>query len=162
VIGTTLASLRECLCAELAKPNYAGQTEDVCFCGVVAGDSTLLEYVRDQGVMGWVRLSDTFPSQQFPEADAETNVCNSTFLAYEVEVGIGRCAPIGDRVPPTEEEWLDLALAQANDIERLRRAIHCCLSGTDQQFVLGSLGMIGPQGGVLATSWTVLVSEPVG
>lgn len=156
-ISPILASLQECLCAELAATG-----EQVCFCGVVAGSSVLAEYVSASGVMGWVRLLASYPSRTFPQPDSDLLICGSSTLAYEIEVGIGRCAPIGSATtPPTAEEWWDLADAQAKDIAMMLRAIQCCLRDIDRDYMLGQVDIDGPQGGVLLTAWNVFISDPV-
>jgi hypothetical protein len=160
-VWPTLLSLAECLCEELNKPDSDGNVEEPCFCGVVAGDAVLMDYVTDGGVMGWVRLTGSFPSTEFPTPDL-TLACGTQY-AHEVEIGVARRSPIvatGSRrpqVPPTVEQWGELARLQAADLAAIRRAVHCCLGGDGPDFVLGQMQQEGPQGGVLATYWSLFV-----
>lgn len=127
-IMPVLAELKACLCAEL---KAQGNTT-MCFCGILIGDGVPAEFgdPLDGGCCGagYVRLNNAFPSTQFPVVDQEAT-CMTT-MAYDISVGILRCAPIGDSDgnPPTQEEMDDYAHQALADMATIRRVLRCCLS----------------------------------
>lgn len=148
-IWPTLVSLRDCLCGAL---DDAGV--ETCFCDIQAGDVALLEYVNGKGTMAWVRLVGSFPSQDFPNADVGA-VCG-TMLGHEIEVGIARCFALATKAP-TAEQYREGARLLAADQALMRKAIECCLVGSDLQYVLGQWEPNGPRGGVLWSTWQLTV-----
>lgn len=149
-VFSTLIELQQCLCEEIESRNLPA----VCFCGVVPGAETILDF--SQGGQAWVRLQTAFPSRTFPEQDQTLRSCQAG-LAYTVEIGIVRCAPMmsDDGEPPTLEEQFEATRLQLADMEAMRAALQCCLRKKDS--LLGAYIPIGPEGGALGGAWTVYV-----
>lgn len=117
-----LAELKACLCAELP--------EAKCFCGIVIGDQIPFAPDIDDGccVAGFVQLNTAFPSTVFPLVDQEAT-CVTT-MAFDISVGILRCAPLGDDAnPPTQEAMDAYAHRLLADMAIIRRVVNCCLGG---------------------------------
>lgn len=118
-IWPLLSELKSCLCAEVP---------DNCFCGIIIGNDSipvgLDEY--ETPPVAYVRLNNGFPSTTFPLADQEAN-CFTT-MAYDITVGVLRCAPMGeDGAPPTSDEMNDYARQALADMALIRRVLRCCL-----------------------------------
>lgn len=108
--------------------------------------------------LAWVRIGDEFPSVVFPEQDLTAANCGYGVWVVELEMGIARCAPVGDiNNTPTYEEHYALAQLLEEDAAAMRRA-YCCFT-TDRLTVqaLGRLAKFGPEGGCVGTIATVTV-----
>lgn len=103
----------------------------------------------------WVRLGSANPTQDFPTPDLTARSCAST-LAYEVEVGVLRKAPIFDdrgRAPSVEEQE-KAVITQMRDMEAMREAIRT--APVDMK-ILGDYLPAGPEGGLFGGIWSVTV-----
>lgn len=148
-----LIELASCLCQQmeaLGGPN-------LCYCGVVTGNTTMDfcgggNCAEDCGGQAWVRLVDAFPSSVFPSADAVMINCNSPW-AYSVEIGVARCAPVGEAngvngyTRPTMEQEVAAMRLQTADLSAMRRAIQCCFGKTDREYLVGQYTQTEVNGG---------------
>ena len=155
-IERALLDLAGCLCTALSDAEHP-----TCFCGVLGGVQATLDTCTSCDVAcgtAWVRLNSAFPSSSLPSADTTLSSCTAP-LAYEIELGVGRCAPApdDDGTPPTVSEELDSALLLLSDLWSMRTAIDCCFAGADT--VLGTYTPFGPQGGCVGGTWTVVVAQ---
>jgi hypothetical protein len=149
---TLMQTLRDCLCAEIT---LSGR--DVCACSILPGPQTVADYSGDG--QAWVRLVTAYPSTTFPAPD-NVGTCASP-VAWVLEVGIARCAPVPDAAgsPPSIEDLEAVTEAQIADMDLIRRAIHCCLNDAVNdayEYVLGQYAPVG-SGDVLGGQWLVTV-----
>lgn len=158
-IWPILSELAACLCAEISVNG-----ESPCFCGVVAGNIVPTEGVDgcETCGAGYVRLVDAYPSTQlFPQAD-QSPTCRSV-LAFNVVVGVVRCAPTGDGdYPPSQDELTEFARQVFADMAAIRRAIRCCLTDDkfeDITYVLGSYTPLPDEGGIGGGEWQLVIQE---
>lgn len=142
-----LSAMRDCLCEAIE-----GSGRPVCFCGILAGALAVHDY-GDDG-QAWVRLVTTFPTESFPQPAGAGGRCGSA-QAYQVEVGIIRCAALAemDGTPADVQEQEYAAEVQMADMELMRQAIACCV-GSNYEYVLGQYLPMGPAGGVVGGAWT--------
>ena len=162
VIWPVLVSLAECLCQQITDSGLP----EPCFCGILpGGPEVAFDYCDscEDGTCGqaWVRLGNVFPSTVFPAPQVDNAKCTSP-LAFEVEVGIVRCAPaMGDEGQPPSlgDQFVTAQLAVA-DMMAMRRAILCCANSTKgRDYYLGAYSPIGPEGGCVGGSWATAFSE---
>lgn len=160
-IWPIMSELAACLCAELSRGGEAP-----CFCGVLAGNVLPVEGVDDCSTCGagYVRLANAYPStQRFPQPD-EIATCRSV-LAFDVVVGVARCAPVGDGdYPPTQAELTEYARQAMADMAAIRRAIRCCLTDDkfeDITYVLGMYTPLPDEGGVGGGEWQLTIQEMI-
>lgn len=152
----TMLELAGCLCVELA----ASGLPEPCTCSVLPGGDVAFDHCTecsdDKCGQAWVRLTNAFPSQQLPEPDV-TGTCASR-LAYTLEVGVVRCAPMPDSAgnPPSVDEQLAAVRLQMADMAAMRRAIACCLAGNqDRDYILEPYLPYPTLGGCVGGAWTV-------
>lgn len=149
-----LSALAECLCAQIA----ADGLPEPCFCGLVPGEAPAIEYVTDcdddKCGMAWVRLSAVAPISGVGVPNIILNNCNSD-IGFDAEVGIMRCAPVGDEQgnPPPADDLLTAADLQIADMFTIYRAIACCSALGD--FIIETYTPIGPEGGAVGGFWTL-------
>jgi hypothetical protein len=156
-----MVALAECLCQQIT----ADGLPDVCFCGVLPGADVAFDYCAPCDEVGhcgqaWVRLVEMFPSKVFPVPDAEGNC--SSLLAFQLAVGIVRCAPVpdDDGTPPSMEDQFDTTGLVMADAMAIRRAILCCATANrNRDYLLGPYLPVGPEGGCVGGAWTVFFSE---
>lgn len=152
-IYPTMVELTACLCLELE----ASGLPPVCYCGLMPGNVSM-DFCGGGcepggcGGQAWVRLVDAVPSSLFPTADLSLANCKAP-MAYLLEVGVARCAPMGvtggpnGYVPPTVAENVEAMRLQLADMAAMRRAIQCCFGSTDVDYILGSYSQIEVNGG---------------
>jgi hypothetical protein len=149
-----LAALAECLCAQIATDGLP----EPCFCGLVPGEAPAVEYVTncsdDKCGMAWVRLSAVAPITGIGIPNITINNCNSV-IGFDAEVGIMRCAPVGDQDgnPPSDEELLAAADLQIADMMAMYRAMACCEAL--EEFIIETYTPIGPDGVAVGGFWTL-------
>jgi hypothetical protein len=155
-----LTQLTECLCAELEASGLAA----ACRCLLVPGVGPTLDFCEqgcDGGCPGeaWVRLVRAYPSSSFPNQDPLAS-CIS-LLAFDIEVGVGRCLPMGDDRgnPPDSQAIFETARLQLADMSAMYRAIMCCVAGTEIEHVLGNFDPSFGAGGCLVSTWTLAVRQ---
>jgi hypothetical protein len=160
-LGTAISAkvdmLVQCICAALAVDG-AGPT---CFCGVVPGDDVAWDYCGecdDSGLcgMGYVRINQSYVSENFPTQIPATNGCRTGVLTLELVVGSLRCVPLPeeDGTLPNEADQAEAWDRQIADMSALFTAICECFPDAS----IGSYSALGPQGGCAGGEWTVWVS----
>lgn len=106
----------------------------------------------------WVRMGNATPG--FGEDEVSANArCNVMTWSLELEMGIVRCAPMGDDENiVSESEHAAAAVALAEDFMALRKAI-CCFGDLvpGYEFVVGTYAPAGPLGGCMGGSITLQV-----
>lgn len=153
-IMVRLAALAECLCAQI----IADGLPEPCFCGLVPGEAPAIEYVTncddDKCGMAWVRLAAVAPITGVGLPSIVVNNCNAE-IGYDAEVGIMRCAPVGDTdgTPPPSDDLLQAADLQIADMFAMYRAIACC--GALGDFIIETYTPVGPDGGAVGGFWTL-------
>lgn len=147
-----LDRLRQCLCDQIVLDGLP----QVCACSVLPGGPGLYDFAI--GGQAWVRLVTAFPSTNFPAADTLSG-CAAP-LAYQVEVGIVRCAPQMDEQgnPPPVMEQTEAAIYQMGDLAAIRKAVQCCFAKDDYIYRLGSYTPI-MLGDALGGAWTVYIGD---
>lgn len=157
-VFTKMSALATCLCAQI----IADGLPETCFCSVVPGESPALDFLNnctdDVCGMAWVRLSTTQMETGMGVESTNLNNCDAV-IGFDLEVGIARCAPLGDEQgnPPSVEDYLASADLQIADMAAMRTAIMCCDEIGD--FILGAYVPFGPVGGAVGGAWTVSLSE---
>lgn len=156
-----LCSLAACVCAELTPTGRPGP--DLCFCGVLPGDiadaglAGLDGNCEDGCGMAWVRLESAYPAVSVGQVSTDENSCG-TYLGLDIEIGTLRCIELGeDGEPPSAAAFETAVRQQLSDMEAVRRAVKCCDSLRDLDYLLGVYAPAGPQGGVAGGVWTVSV-----
>lgn len=164
-----MVQLAACLCSELEASGLPG----TCSCAVVPGPMAVLDACGSCNSKGakcggqaWVRLDRAYPSANFPSPDSDGGTC-VTPLAYIIEVGVARCQPAGKSngvngyTPPSVDEYINAVRTQTADMQAMKRAIQCCLSGEfgDRSFALGSYTPITPSADCGGGVWTFTVWE---
>lgn len=126
--------------------------------------------------IAWVRRIRTFRTdvETFPSALLRQQApCTDWVWGVEFGVGVLRCAPTVDDSgnAPTVADLRAAALEIADDEERVRRALLCCLPTALASYVrrrssigvlmsLGDAVSIGPEGGCHAFEMTMIVGLP--
>lgn len=137
---------------------------DVGFAMIQPGINWVIDHAGNEGcddcdeLIVWTEQSYPISSSGFPDIDV-TGTCSSG-LAHILHVGIYRKA-LGideDSDPPTPEEQIAAARAQAADREALRAAVKCVFGG-HQQYVLGSYTNYGPDGFAVGGDWQLTVGQ---
>ena len=151
-----LIALSQCVCEQV---EAAGLMGDLCFCGLVGGDTRIAAVGPNGEGMAWVRLVEVYPSTTFPALTQAVNTSCTAPLVAGVEVGITTCAPqprtsSGNITP---EDWLNAVRKQMAGMQALRKAIECCLPNEDK--VLGQWTPIGPQGGEMGGFWRAWIGQ---
>lgn len=165
IVYPTMISLVGCLCNEFAESGLP----QPCSCGPIVGE-LVLDYCTGCATGGcggqaWVRLVQVFPSVDFPQPSQTLNACNVP-LAYQLEVGVVRCKPLGTAsgargfTPPTLDQNVEALRLQTADIQAMLRAINCCFSSVDLDYIVGQYNPVSPEGDCLGGAFTVWVRGP--
>jgi hypothetical protein len=105
-----------------------------------------------------VNLTSTFPSDPFP-SPVQNATC-AVDLAYEVQLGIFRCAPAMEvNEPPSPAEQLNATRENLADMAAMHRAIRCCMQTMSRAYSLRAFAPYGPSGNVVGGIWTVIVGQ---
>lgn len=154
-IWPTITSLASCLCQTLVDRGLP----PVCICTPFPGEDIATDYVTEDAGMAWVRLVSAYPSTAFPSPNAEAT-CTSP-LAFEIELGVAYCAPIGDSdgSAPTFADQFESVETQLAAMAAMRVAMQCCFPGNRIDVVLGQYTPMGPQGAVVGGVWSLFVAE---
>lgn len=171
-VSALMDELLACLCDNAnAQPNPPA----ICCFRVgteIAHDAGILEDQCCEGI-GYVALGDTYPSSDsFPEADIvrQANaVCAPTTWAQVFQVGIIRCAPVGNEFRgPNCIEWNAAARQNVVDSQTLRR-VACCMRNfmtQNNDLFLGMSLVIdrqiqgNPQGGCVERTMKITAQFP--
>lgn len=168
IVYPTLIQMVACLGKEITDSGLP----EPCFIGVLPGSVVSLDYCgagkcdgTQCGGQAWARVVDVFPSSQFPTVNQDESNCGQP-LAFRLEVGIGRCVPVGTNnaiggfIPPTLEQQLDATRLQLADMAAMRRAISCCVAkDRNIDYVLEPYVPIPAQGGCGGGFWTVVIRK---
>jgi hypothetical protein len=152
-----VAALATCLCEEITR----SELPEPCRCDLVLGEEIPDDLCGDcSGTRcgtAWVRLVTVFPSSSLPDPDVSTKNCVAP-LAFEAELGIMRCSVVGDSRgnPPSVQQRVDEASLALADMQAMYRAIMCCYR--PGEFVLGTYTAIGPAGGCVGGTWSVVAA----
>lgn len=147
---SVLARLSDCLCQELAAAGGPG----LCYCGMWLGSAQpplgLADCSKGDCGVAWVRVNSAFPSSVFPQPDAGSGSKCSAPMAYEVEIGVARCAPApqGRDMFPDKQAIFDAQRLYMGDMRAAKRALLCCLPQAQRDAggpaVLASVGQWVP------------------
>lgn len=158
-LADLLTDIAACLCVTLA-PDGDGCDGGLCFCGVVGGDSVLIDVGLecDAGCgMGWVRVVSAYPAVSPGEPSDTESTCGSG-LGVDIEVGVARCIDGGDDAEgPTGAALQQNALQMADDLMLIRQALSCCDALDNVDYRLGTYTPQGPLGMASGGSWTISV-----
>jgi hypothetical protein len=165
LIYPTIIQMVACLCTEIAESGLP----EPCSCGPIVGD-LILDYCGQCadgkcGGQAWVRLVDSYPSIDFPTPNQALNNCAAP-IAYQLEVGIARCKPVGSTsgvrgfVPPSLEQQVAALRLQTADMAAVRRAVQCCLGDDTIDYILGSYIPLTGEADCLGGAFQVWVRGP--
>jgi hypothetical protein len=156
-----IINLAACLCLEIENSGLPKP----CACGPIVGE-LVYDYCSecntgDCGGQAWVRFVSAYPSDTFPNPQSTANNCYVP-MAYQIEVGIVRCKPIGTNSgvrgyqPPTIEQNVEALRLQLADMEAMRRAIQCCFAADDDRsYIMSAYTTTPPDGDCLGGLFTL-------
>lgn len=110
--------------------------------------------------LAYVKINRVYPSTEFPKEDEDWSPCGPLAWAAELEMGIIRCAPVGDvDSMPTDSEWETATDLVANDSAAMRLAVEEFASRVAPltDWMAGSWSPIGPVGACVGGVQTVTV-----
>jgi hypothetical protein len=162
IIYPSMIKLVGCLCAEIA----ASGLPEPCSCAPMLG-ALVLDFCSacEDGKCGgqaWVRLIRAFPSTNFPVPLLDPQNCVAP-LAYELEIGITRCKPLGKTsgvrgyTPPSMDQIVAALRLQTADIAVMRRAVLCCFGDDDFDYILGTYQPLPIDGDCLGGTFNLFV-----
>lgn len=159
-----LGHLAACVRTELT----ASKGGSLCFTGLMVGSRAGALGFANCGEskscgVAWVRLNGMFPSESFPQPDdlASPSSCQSP-LAYEVEIGVARCAPRapGKQMYPDEQDTFNALRLYMSDARATKKALLCCLKDAvktaglpDIQVALGNWSPLEEGAGLSGGMW---------
>jgi hypothetical protein len=142
----------------------ADQYDSMCAVTVYPGIAVPVDYVGGDecGGMAWVRHVSSNPTSRFPNADITVDNCAYS-LAHTMEVGIVRPSPIpesdGSTVDlPDDAAHMDSAFDIADDMMLMKLAIQNAAKTIDF-VILGSYSPLGPEGGAVGGTWSLVVGD---
>lgn len=114
--------------------------------------------------LAWVRLDSIYPSSEFPALDEGYVKCQLGW-AVVVELGVARCAPIGDENHiPTCDQWTEVVNDTTADAAALRRTLLCFRTIEDHRFTMhipGTWTGLPVEGGCVGGTMLVTVQAPM-
>ncbi|QNJ55530.1 hypothetical protein SEA_PHINKY_38 [Microbacterium phage Phinky] len=140
-----------------------------CFVGILMGPDVPAEYVGncvdEDGEpscgAAYVRLVGAYPTDNFPDP-VQYPTCNM-IMAYNVSIGILRCASIGedDGGPIDPAELEQSVLRGLSDMKAMRQAVQCCFQKAfpHVQTAMGVFTPLPNEGGVVGGEWPLIVGE---
>jgi hypothetical protein len=152
-IWPAMVALSACVCEVLEE---RGLLPDDCFCGILPGSQVSYDYPNG---MAWVRLTNAFPSNNFPVQETTLRGSCTAPLAAELEIGMLHCAPMmsSTGIVPGVADQYEATRLQIATMAALRTAITCCTD--DFLLILGEYNPIGPEGGLVGGSWQVWIEQ---
>lgn len=151
-----LDAIADCLCRQIERSPVPG----VCFCGVVPGDGVVTDFAgnckdANQG-MAWVRQTLLYPASGVNVVNETVGNCGSG-AGMDIEIGMIRPAATVDAYgnPPTADQYRALSQLVNDDAMVMWRALACCDTLTDLDYILGTYQPFGPMGGVVGGVWSV-------
>jgi hypothetical protein len=155
VVVALLASLQDAV-ADLDRPPAKVGLRP----GVTA--DLLISMTEDECCAGlaWVRVASVYPSGSFPQPDADYVACAPLQYAAVLELGIARCAPVGDaQTLPSADDWNDATGDMLADAAALRRTVCTWVeSNPDRMYLVGVWQPLPVEGGCLGGVQTVTVA----
>lgn len=144
-----LNAIATCLCAQIT----ADGLPETCFCGVLPGEAVAASYAGNCATacgMAWVRLANSYPTKVLGEPDLTAGNCGAG-MGFDVEIGILRCAPVGNSAgaPPTAAQMLAATELQIADMHVMQKAALCCGEVSTRDVILGTYEPVGPEGGLV-------------
>lgn len=134
-LADRMIEIAACLCAQID----ADGSPPTCFCGVVPGESVVLNYATDcvdRDGMAWVRLITLYPSTTVGQADTNLGNCGAG-IGAELEIGIMRSYPVyEDGEPPPAAELEAITRQQVKDAMTMHRAVLCCTALPTKQVIV--------------------------
>lgn len=171
---TMALALLNCLCTNVAQISTPPQHCRLSIGNEQAHDIGLTVDLCCEG-LAYVALGETYPSvSSFPDQDIVRQVqgdCSPPSWGQQYQVGIVRCAPVGDLNPPTDTEWTAAALLNIEDAAALRRTA-CCFRAWMNGSAATAAGLLGmsvvinrqtqstPQGGCVERAMTIIAQFP--
>ena len=156
-VSLLLETLAACLCEQV---NADGLTP-LCFCGVLPGEAVAVDYVgqcEDRDGMAWTRLALLYPATGVGVINQRVHNCGGGLTA-EIEIGVMRSTPTltPDGEPPTEADQLLSSQVQIADMLAMHRAVSCCASLQQYDYILSQYRPRGPAGFAVGGTFTVMV-----
>lgn len=157
--------LLECLCAQMNALPEAQRPARCCvkFSGTLPTMGISVNEDECKCTTAWVRLvtwyptsNDTFPA---PDTTPEASRCMEAW-GLVLEMGVGRCPPIGDAQNlPSCEQQNDFAQIMRDDAAAFRKAVRCCFAVVDPllEFTMGEPQIVGPAGACIQQTLNVTV-----
>lgn len=153
------------LCLEIEAAKVPSPPQSVC---MRPGDRVdlLIAQGRDECCEGlaWVRLAQVYPSSDFPAADQAYRKCQ-TGWAVVVEIGMARCAPVGDENHlPTCDQWTETVnhtTADAAALRRTRMRLHTLDDFRHRMSVPGQWEPMTTEGGCVGGAMLLTVQAPM-
>lgn len=115
---------------------------------------------------GWVRVGDTYPTNDFPEpvTAIKANSCAPAAWALSLDVGVARCYPgYGEVEGPSAADHAAARAADLLDLQTLKKAI-CCWGKTLRPkgtvYQVTGIVVTGPSGVCLSRIASILVQTP--
>jgi hypothetical protein len=128
--------------------------------GMRSGQQVVFDLSQNEDLccegFAWVRMGTATPLTPGPHR------CNVTLWELELEMGIVRCAPMGDdQAIVPESAYIASAATLAEDFTAMRRAV-CCFGELEPgyDFTVGTYTPVGPEGGCMGGSIPVRVAIP--
>lgn len=113
--------------------------------------------------LAWVRLAQIYPASEFPAADETVMKC-PTGWAVVVEIGVARCAPVGDENDlPSCDDWTAVTNHTTADAAALRRTLMRFRAMDEHRFtqvVPGTWEPMNTEGGCVGGAMTLTVQAP--
>lgn len=76
--------------------------------------------------LAYVKVNQIYPSVDFPEPYESGIDCGTGSWAVDLEMGVFRCAPVGDEnTIPTCEQWTEATTQVSYDSAAMRAAVAC-------------------------------------
>lgn len=125
-----------------------------CRMDVLPGDLVAFDFTNeDCGALSWARIVAVYPSRDFPAPDNTPG--DYLTLAFSVELGTIRTAPIPDNAEPaTYEEQFDTTRLQMADMEAMLQVLCAYADTHDLTVLIGTYSPTGPGGGAVGGTWS--------
>lgn len=159
----TAKEMMDIVLANLVVQMRKAGTEDLCATSLYPGEAAPLDYAECGGML-WVRLITSYETASFPAPNNDPGLCNQTTLAYQLEVAVMRPAPIPDDFTggfvdlPDDAEHTASTHHQMDDMEAMHEALRKARKDIEQ-VAIGSYTPVGPVGGTVGGSWTLVVGN---
>ncbi len=125
----------------------------------------LISQLRDECCEGlaWIRVAGIYPSTNFPTQDETFQKCQ-TGWGVQVELGVARCAPVGDENNlPSCDEWTAATNNVTADAAALRRTLlrwKTLEENRFRQYIPGGYLPLTTEGGCVGGAMLVTFAAP--